>query len=598
MKQIKFIHPILFYLFVLAGLSSCAVNPRCPTQLMPIIEVQIGNTASTHDDYIGTGSFTACRARIINFEKNSTTLNFQGGVEVEVRNRRLSSDLIVSSTSSGTTPFFFTTLLGNGGWFNFFIRGTTNSSVDKSAILEIATAAVSCNEVVLTRKGLMVTASPPIPAGRPQVEIEVGTISHLDDYVNWTPKFCRIKWINPSSATSSLNVTLRNLSPSDRLRFASTQPAAGTTATATTTSLTLSGDQSWVSFYIAGNNGNASVNDKDAIFEVINAASSQLLAREGVMVRIRKNVNSLTTNERDRYLEAIREVHQTYNFYMLFRNSHSQDDIADLQAHEGSAFLPWHRAFVLHFERLVQSSDPSVAIPYWHFDQSSPNMFNGDFIGSNPTGLSNNVTLNTSNPIITWSIGSTMGIIRRTPYGDLGTPGSVMATPLTPIETELATLALGIPGNTYRNFKRIEGRTHNGAHNNSGNTVSWIAGDRAIAPNDPLFYFLHCNIDRLWAKWQWEANRFDGTQVTTYDMQGSFTTPTVAGQRRGQYVDDTLWPWDNITGGTGLAERPTTAPLTPFPTTIGNFFPFGNPTIKNLIDFKLLDFAYDDVYPY
>jgi tyrosinase len=161
----------------------------------------------------------------------------------------------------------------------------------------------------------------------------------------------------------------------------------------------------------------------------------------------------------------------------------------------------------------------------------------------------------------------------------------------------------------------MEGATHNGAHNNSGNSgVSWIGGDPAIAPQDPLFYFLHCNVDRLWAKWQWVNNRFDGAQVTSYDLQGSHNAPAAGvplpiyteningriTQNRtfGQYGDDTLWPWDNVTGGTGTLARPTVAPLTPFPIVPGGLLPGSKPNVKGTIDFRVINFAYDDFTPY
>ena len=35
------------------------------------------------------------------------------------------------------------------------------------------------------------------------------------------------------------------------------------------------------------------------------------------------------------------------------------------QAHNAPAFLPWHRAFLLEFEREMQKIDPRVALPYW-----------------------------------------------------------------------------------------------------------------------------------------------------------------------------------------------------------------------------------------
>jgi tyrosinase len=589
--------------------QSCAVLPTCTNSRMPTIEVQVNNTESNHDDYITTSGFVPCRARIINFNKEfGSGLNFPGGVEIEVRNKRLSSDLIISPTNSGISTSFFTTLPGNGGWFDFFISGNALSTQDKSSIIEIATAGVTCNEVVVARKGLMVTNTPPpISNTSPQVAIAIASISTADDYIAWNPVYSRIKWLNPSSPTATLTVTLRNMPGSNKLRFESGTLAAGTTATNSTINLTLNGDGSWSNFYVAGNNGNASVDDKDAVFEVLE--STNLLAREAVMVRIRKNANTLSTLERDKYLEALRDVHQTYDFYMLFRNSHSRNgagfaDIGHRQAHSGSAFLPWHRAFMLHIERLLQASDPSVALPYWHFDQSSPNMFNSSFIGSNPISPATQAIINAPNPLSTWQIpGAALGIRRRTPYGDAGIPSSVTGSG-TGVATETATLALG---DNYANFVSMEGTTHNGAHNNSGNTISWVAMSPANAPQDPLFYFLHSNIDRLWGKWQWVNNRFDATISSTYNLQGGHSnspsiTPSISPNRTfGQFVDDTMWPWDNKTGtsqGTGTLERPIVAPLTPFPIVLGGLMPLSQPRIKDVIDFRLMNFGYDDIYPY
>jgi hypothetical protein len=311
MKQ----YHLLFLIGTLAlMLHSCAVIPTCTGNRMPTVEIQVNNSESNHDDYVGTGGFIPCRARIVNFNREfGSGLNFPGGVEVEFRNKRLSSDLIVSSTAAGASTSFFATLPGNGGWFDFFVRGNSVSAQDKASIIEMATAGATCNEVVVARKGLMVSnAAPPIPtAGRPQVAIEVGSISTLDDYISWAPTFCRMKWLNPPAAAAPLNVTVANMAGFNRLRFASASPATGTTATSASIGLSLPGDGNWVTFYTAGNNSNASVDDKDAIFEVSDA--SGLLAREGIMVRIRKNANGLSAPERDRYLEALREVHQTYN---------------------------------------------------------------------------------------------------------------------------------------------------------------------------------------------------------------------------------------------------------------------------------------------
>ncbi|KAK1225111.1 hypothetical protein PQX77_011981 [Marasmius sp. AFHP31] len=50
----------------------------------------------------------------------------------------------------------------------------------------------------------------------------------------------------------------------------------------------------------------------------------------------------------------------------------------------------------------------------------------------------------------------------------------------------------------YRNMHfALEGRPHNAVHNRVGGEMGphW-------APNDPIFYMHHANVDRVWAKWQ------------------------------------------------------------------------------------------------
>lgn len=589
--------------------SQCAVIPICPGELLPIVEIQINNTASTHDDYINTTAYVPVRARISNALNFNNNQNFPGGVEVEMRNPGTVTALILSTTNSGTSSSFFATLPADGSWFDFYVRGSSLSATDKGAIMEMATAGMTCNEVVISRKALQVTnGSAPTVSSGPQVAITLGSISHLDDYVGWGAYSGTLEWLNPPSATASLSVDMQNMGGTNRLRFAATQPATGTTATSTNINLSLPGDGSTVRFWVAGNFGNASVSDKDAVLEVTETSSGDILAREGIMVRVRKNVNDLQAGERDRYLESLRELHQTYNMYMTFVNSHSQVGagwiaVAHRQAHNGSAFLPWHRAFVLHIERLLQASDPSVSVPYWHFDQNSSSMFHPDFFGGNPTFPADRAILNATNPIVTWTIpGEAVGIQRRTPYGNSGTPASVTTTS-TGVLTQTATLAFGP---NYENFTNMESQTHNGAHNNSGNTVSWVAGSAAFAPRDPLFFSLHCNVDRLWARWQWlQANGFDLTHPHGYDLQQSHDSPPPglfpsvgANRTLGQYVEDTMWPWDDVTGGSGTSERPALSNLNPFPIVLGGVLPFATPTVGSVIDYRALRFDYNDLNPY
>ncbi|HEY0140417.1 MAG TPA: tyrosinase family protein [Thermoanaerobaculia bacterium] len=599
---------LLFAMLPLA-LVNCATLVRCPGSLLPIVEIQVNNTPSNHDDYGSTTTAIPARARITNTSAPFGGLNFASGVAVEVRNPTLASNLSFSSTAGGAgSPSLVLTLNDAGAWSTFYVRGNSTSTVDKSAIVEMATWGGSCNEVVIGRKALMIpSGAPPIGGGSlPRVEVEIGSIATLDDYVAWSPVGSRIRWTSGSPG-ATLNVTLRNLptAPS-RLRFAANPLAAGTTATAFTLPLTLNGDGSWVQFHVAGRV--ASEADKDAVLEVLDAGSGAVLSREGLMVRIRKNANSLLTAERDRYLKALQKVANTYADYIDFVKTHSRGatgtlagPIAHRQAHNGSAFMPWHRAFVLHLERLLQAADPSVALPYWKFDVPAPNVFTPDFMGANSN--SPMATLNTLNPIFGWPLpgeGVSAGIQRRTPYGNNGNPS---------VPSDVATLGLGTD---FASFKAMEGGTHNPAHSTSsfgGGTGSWIGGSAAIATRDPLFFLLHCNVDRLWARWQWINGRHTPTSTLAYDLQGKHGAPAGgvdATRSLGQYADDTMWPWDNVTGGTGTAERPAFSILNPFPITLGGVMPLSQPTVRSLIDYAGIDpaltlslgFGYDDFNPY
>jgi tyrosinase len=638
MKNFCLFHPVWLLAIATAYLSSCAVIPRCPNQLLPILDTRINASAGSEDDYLSTTAYTACHVSISNYAKFLGGYNFPGGVQVEIRNTS-SGSLLFSPTNSGAgSASIFVTLPQDGSVVDFFTKGTVTSTVDKTSIIEIATAGATCNEVVLTRKATMVpSGTPPIVASASSkvLEIQIGSVSNLDDYVTWAPTYCTVKWDNPGSATATLAVRLQNMTGTNRLAFADSNLAGGNTAKAATLNLTLPGNGSWVKFYLAGNYPNSSVTDKDAVIEVVDVSSGALVTREGLMVRIRKNVNTLTADERDRYLQALKKIDLTYNSYIEFVQTHARDNTGSggsylgyRQAHRGSAFLPWHRAFVLHLERLLQSADPSVALHYWKFDDNAPNMFTQDFMGTNNTGASNMAVLSATNPIVSWTLpgeGVATGIQRKTPYGDGGHPATA---------TETATLALGGTGFVFSSFRLMENQAHDPAHFLSG-ANSWIGPQPSLAVRDPMFFFLHCNVDRLWAKWQWVGNRNNNADVNAYDLLGSVVTPAtgvasanwtldingqvVTNRTLGQYAEDSMWPWDNVTTAystvaqtnaalANTSGRPNIAIITPFPIVLGAILPGSKPQVRHVIDYlginsttspgASLGFCYDDFFPF
>ena len=251
---------------------------------------------------------------------------------------------------------------------------------------------------------------------------------------------------------------------------------------------------------IAGQFQRPSSVDKDAAVEVIEADTHEVLGVTPLMVRIRKDATNLTPAERNRFLAALAAFNNRgMGPYSDFRNVHTQ--AGSPEAHGSTGFLPWHRAFLLDLERELQAIDPSVALPYWRFDQPAPSLFSPDFMGvPNPVGT---LQFSGVNPLQFWVTDGTPGIVRPTRFVTQTQPANVIP--------ETATLALGDPGGLYEAFRGLEGDPHGTAHTSFGGSISSIP----TAAKDPLFFLLHANVDRLWAKWQWLKQRFDATSAKT-----------------------------------------------------------------------------------
>jgi tyrosinase len=109
------------------------------------------------------------------------------------------------------------------------------------------------------------------------------------------------------------------------------------------------------------------------------------------------------------------------------------------------------------------------------------------------------------------------------------------------------------------------------------------------AARDPLFFLLHCNVDRLWAKWQKQNGRFNPAVAASYD---SAAAPI------GHNLPDSMWPWNGITGGT----RPPTAPGGALAVSPCVSAPGTQPLVQQALDYQgtlnpavSLGFDYDDV---
>ena len=389
-------------------------------------------------------------------------------------------------------------------------------------------------------------------------------------FVSWAPSACRIRVTNPagSQGQATPNIRLRSVSATSA---GAVNFRAGTTgAFATSLILPVPINGNWARFQIAGRFGRPSVNLNDVRVEA--RLGNALVGSTACTVRIRKNANTLTPGERDRFIAAFAQLNnQGAGRFADFRDMHT--NVSSPQAHGAPGFLPWHRAYLLDLERELQAIDPSVALHYWRFDRPSPNIFTREFLGvSDAVGA---VQFSPTNPLQFWVTDGVQGITRRPFFNTSNAPPGLL--------TEAQTIALGA---NYAQFRLMEGNPHGSAHVSFGGSISSIA----TAARDPLFFLLHCNVDRLWAKWQKQNGRFNS--ATAASFSGSGSNPI------GHNLPDTMWPWNGVT----TPPRPPTAPGgTMAPSSLVSA-PGLQPRVRQMLDYpgtvtatNRLGFDYDDV---
>lgn len=394
-------------------------------------------------------------------------------------------------------------------------------------------------------------------------------------FVSWASSPCRIRVTDPAGipgATVPVRLDRQGPAAGGVIEFST----VATGPFSAVLNLTLPKNGNSVNFFIRGIFGKPSSTNGDVQIRVrasLAPPALQNIASFPLMVRIRKNANTLSTAERDRFVAALATLNnQGMGRFADFRDMHVI--LADAEEHGRPGFLPWHRAYILDLERELQAIDPSVALPYWRFDQPAPAVFNTGFLGvSNANG---NVQFSPTNPLQFWRTDNTPGVLR--------TPGFNPITSRPALRTEAQTLALGA---AFAAFRTMEGNPHGLAHSAFGGFVS----SKHTAARDPLFFLLHCNVDRLWAKWQKVNGRFNTATPASFDLVNP-------GNKAGHNLPDTMWPWNGIING----GRPAFAPGGALAISPSVTAPGPQPRVRDCFDYQgsinpvsNLGFSYDDV---
>jgi len=245
--------------------------------------------------------------------------------------------------------------------------------------------------------------------------------------------------------------------------------------------------------------------------------------------RVRKNYTTLSAQERDTLIDAFKELKKKTgaggydHFVQKHLNAFTQGPMffGGNYAHMGPAFLAWHRQYTLELEDALRAVDPvfaNVTIPYWDWTKDPfPATLKApgeavakDFLGGNGDAADDSKVKTGRFAHPAWVI--TVDPVRGPELRRLFQPLAQL-----PMQAHVnAALPVGnfdvTPFNrdsditmSFRNI--LEGWRGPGLHNRVhvwvGNTGAARGNmNSAGSPNDPVFWFHHANIDRLWCKWQ------------------------------------------------------------------------------------------------
>jgi len=246
--------------------------------------------------------------------------------------------------------------------------------------------------------------------------------------------------------------------------------------------------------------------------------------------------------------------------------------------HSNWFFLPWHRAYLYHFEQVCRdaSGNPNFVLPYWDWTKSpslpwqfwgagNPLMDDTREIDSNDTASPNNVGQN-----VIYGGGGKLGIVNITDFITFASsPTTTPSGPLNP--SQLPQIQRERAG-----YGVLEGTPHNYIHG------TFVRGNMAMSmsPLDPIFWLHHANIDRLWTEW---VKRNPNQMPKDMTQQWKF------------WYDFQLMGFDNIrkTGRPALTVRSVlstyalgyrydTQPAIRVPLTLAKVFPSFSPEMANI----------------
>ena len=272
---------------------------------------------------------------------------------------------------------------------------------------------------------------------------------------------------------------------------------------------------------------------------------------------IRRNITTITTEEQDLFVAAIRlldtaafvypnnagheaaDAGGNITYWDMMEQIHKDSHVHGVDVHQGPAFIPWHRAMVNHFEELLRRVDPRLSLHYWDWTTDPRVAAPGRLPILGPNGVMGSANGDAGVPFQDFesSEGGGHALIWR----DLA--GGVAA-----IDSDAIILGFG-------NFTQFETAAHQAHDIVHGGYIRGTIGQAHFSFHDPFVFLLHSNLDRLWATWQrapGHPERLDTSIDPATGTARAYGTILSDRSKPTTYFNDQVQPWSGGAGNTTL----------------------------------------------
>ena len=252
----------------------------------------------------------------------------------------------------------------------------------------------------------------------------------------------------------------------------------------------------------------------------------------------RRSWRDLSCDGQDEFIRAVRALKDNgwydefvYTHWLYSDLTHQNDDL----------FLPWHRYFLWMFERALQTVTQScITVPYWDWERDY-GVWDGTNYNNNQNAGDVGMPLILEDETfgrfdrrvqsrldgwcswVTWGTGDCLERqVGRPEWSAFSGEAEILAL-ITNYRTFQDTSNANLEELNNGFARALEGTPHRRPH-------EFLAGSMIdmTAPDDPLFYLHHANIDRIWALWQdwWDhdairfRDRFDFSSPLHYADTG------------------------------------------------------------------------------